>query len=184
MLDQSIREYAKEKGFHSQTLERWLRLPAADREALFELTQTLKLGENHFRDFLDWLEEISVRDGVAVHEVVKGESFSRILSDPRLGRADKLKCVKEELRRLRFPRLSRIEKEIQKKIRELRLSARIQVSVPPSLEGGALTVQIKAASHEELRRLVKELEGTLERDGMREIFVLLSGKGDDAGLSA
>jgi hypothetical protein len=176
MLDQTILDYAREKGLHKRTLERWLQLSDADQQALFELAQTLKLGENHFRDFLDWLEEIALRDGVGLCEVLKGESFVNTLSDPRLGRNDKLKRVKEELRRLRFPRLSRIEDEIQRKIRKLKLGPRIRMTVPPSLEGGVLTVQVRATSYEELKRSVVELGQALESESVNEIFALLRGE--------
>ena len=176
MLDQTILDYAREKGLHKRTLERWLQLLPADQEALLELTQALKLGENHFRDFLDWLEEIALRDGVGLCEVLKGESFVNTLSDPRLGRNDKLKRVKEELRRLRFPRLSRIEGEIQQKIRGLKLKPQIQMSIPRDLEGGALTVRVKATSYEELKRLVGEFGQAVDREAMREIFDLLKGE--------
>ena len=124
------------------------------------------------------MEEIALRDGVGLCEVLKGELFVNTLSDPRLGRNDKLKRVKEELRRLRFPRLSRIEDEIQRKIRKLKLGPRIRMTVPPSLEGGALAVQIKAASHEELKHSVQELAGALEKKEMEEIFLFLRGEAE------
>jgi hypothetical protein len=178
MSDQTIQDYGKERGFHDQTLGRWLRLSPSDRDALLELAQRLRIGENHFRDLLDWLEEIALRDGVGLCEVLKGELFVNTLSDPRLGRNDKLKRVKEELRRLRFPRLSRIEDEIQGKIRKLKLGPRIRMTVPPSLEGGALAVQIKAASHEELKHSVQELAGALEKKEMEEIFLFLRGEAE------
>lgn len=134
------------------------------------------MGENHFRDFLDWLEEISLRDGVSLCEILKGDSLLRISSDPRLSRNDKLKHMKEELRRLRFPRLSQIEGEIQKRIREIKLRAQIQISLPPGLEGGVLTVQVRATSYEELKRSVVELGQALERETMKDIFDLLRGE--------
>ncbi len=136
------------------------------------------MGENHFRDFLDWLEEIALRDGVSLCEILKMESFVRILSDPRLGRSDRLKRVKEELRRLRFPRLSQIEEEIQRKIRALKLGPQIQMTVPSGLEGGVLTVHVKAASYEELKRSVKELAVALEKKEMEEIFLFLRGEAE------
>lgn len=176
MIDQQILAYSQAKGFHSRTLERWLKLTPVDREALLNLARGLKMGENHFRDFLDWMEEISLRDGVSLCEILKGESLLRISSDPRLGRNDKLKHMKEELRRLRFPRLSQIEGEIQKRIREIKLRPQIQISVPPGLEGGALTVQVRATSYEELKRSVVELGQALERETMKHIFDLLRGE--------
>ena len=167
MIAQRILAYGSAREFHKETLDRWLQLSEADQETLLEFADRLRLGGNHFRDFLDWLE-----------------TFLRVLSDPRLGRNDKLKCLKEELRRLRFPRLSQIEEGIRQKIRELKLKPQIQMTVPAGLEGGALTIQMRATSYEELRRLAAELHRALEEDSLKEIFVLLSGKESGAGLSA
>lgn len=179
MTDQEIIAYGKEKGFHKQTLERWLGLTEADRKALLGLAQGLKMSENHLRDFLDWLEEIALRDEVSLREVLEGESLLRISSDPRLSRADKLKRIKEEVRRLRFPRLSRIEGEVQKRIREMKLQPQIQMTVPPGLEGGTLTVHMRATSYEELRRLVGKLEQAAGGEEMKDIFALLKGEAAD-----
>ena len=51
----------------------------------------------------------------------------------------------------------------------------MQMTFPPDLEGGALTVQLKAASHEEMEKLVRELGQALAKKAMREIFALLGG---------
>jgi len=176
MSDQAVLNYSKEKGFHRQTLDRWLRLAAPDREALWDLVREINMGESHLRDFLDWLEEIALRDGVTVCEIAKRPALLQTLSDPRLGRNDKLKRIKEELRRLRFPRLAGIEERIRQRIRDLRLSPGIRIYVPAGLEGGALTVQLKAASHDELTRLVKELSQAVDKDNIKYIFNSLEGK--------
>lgn len=179
MPDERILQYGRGKGFHTQTLERWLKLAEPDREAILGLARGLKLGENHLRDFLDWLDEISLRDGLSPREVLHGETLVRISSDPRLSRGDKLKRIKEEVRRLRFPRMSRIEDAVQKAVREMELSAQIRLIIPPGLEGGTVTVQLKSASREELKRLVDEVGRALETDSARRLFALL--RGDDAG---
>lgn len=140
-----------------------------------DLALELQIGENHLRDFQDWLEEISLRDGISLCEILQRESVSRISSDPRLGRNDKVKKIKEEVRRLRFPRLAHIEREIRQRIRELKLGPKMQITFPPDLEGGELTVQMKAGSHAELKRLVGELEEAVEKKALKEIFALLAG---------
>lgn len=162
-------------------MDRWLQLSEEDGKALLDLVQSLKIGENHLRDFLDWIEEISLRDGAGIYSILRGGPISRILATPELSRNDKLKRVKEELHRLRFPRLSQIQEEIYKRIRELRVRPQIQLTVPPGLEGGTLTVQMRATSYEELRLLAAELKGLLERDALKEIFALLSGSEQDEG---
>lgn len=175
MLDEKILAYGSAKRFHRKTLERWLSLAENDQEALFDLAQVLKLGENHLKDFLEWLEEIALRDGVGLGEILQGDSMSRISSDSRLSRNDKLKQMKAELRRLRFPRLTSMEEQIRKRIHEMRLHPRIQMTVPPGLEGG-VTVQMRAASHEELESLVGQLAQALEKKAVKEIFLLLGGQ--------
>ena len=181
MIDQQILAYGTKKAFHQKTLDRWLKLAENDRGALLALAEGLKMGENHLRDFLDWLEEISLRDGVSIRDILTGESFERISSNPRLGRGDKLKRIKEEVRRLRYPRLRQIEGEIGKRIRELKLIPQIQMSVPPGLEGGALNVRLRATSFEELGQLVDAMGQALERKAMKEIFALLGGN-ENVGL--
>jgi hypothetical protein len=180
MAGEAILQYCTEKGFRSQTTESWLQLPEPDGAALLELAEALRMGENHLRDFLDWLEEIALRDGIAVRTVLGGEPIAKVLDDPRLGRNDKLKRIKEELWRLRYPRLAGTEEEIRRRLRELKLSPQIRMSAPVNLEGGALTVQLRAESQEELVRLARQLGEAAEKKGVAEIFQLLGGSGPKA----
>ena len=140
------------------------------------LAQGLKIGENHFRDFLDWLEEIALRDGVSFCEIFNGEALRKISSNPRLGRNDKLKQIKEELRRLRFPRLARMEDEICRRVRGMKLDPQIVVTVPSGLESGAVTVQVKATDCDEMKRLIGDLVQLSEGEQIKQIFALLRGE--------
>ena len=176
MTDQTILEYGKERGIRNQTLKRWLDLPESDQGALLDLANGLKIGENHLRDLLDWAEEISLRDGLSLCGLIKGENLEPIWSDPRLGRGDKLRRIKEEMRRLRFPRLVTMEREIQKRIRALGIVSQIQFSVPPGLEGGSLTVHLSATNEADMKKLGEELEKLLERSEIKDIFEYLSGR--------
>jgi len=133
------------------------------------------MSENHLRDAMDWLEEIALRDQSTIHDVLGNRAITEIHTDPRLGRADKVKRIKDQLRRLRFPRLAETEEIIQKKVQSLKLQPEIRMSAPPGLEGGRIQVEICAASQEELRRASKKLSDATENELMAEIFALLSG---------
>jgi hypothetical protein len=176
MSEMEIRDYAKERGFHPQTLERWLSWEQADRDALAEIAQIFKMGENHLRDIMDWLEEIALRDRSTVCDVLSNKAIVDIKTDPRLGRADKLKRIKEQLRRSRFPRLAETEDAIRTRIQALKLHPEIRLSVPPGLEEGRLRVEFSATNHEELKRLITKLTEAKENSIVPEIFDLLSGK--------
>jgi hypothetical protein len=179
MSEAQIRQYAESKEFHTQTLERWLDWEQPDRDALFRLAISLKLGENHLRDLMDWLEEIALRDQSKIQEILTSKAITDVESDPRLGRADKLKRVKEEIRRLRFPRLAQTEDSIRVRIQELRLHPEIRLMVPQGLEGGRLQVALSASSHDELKRLTVKLANAADKDIMREIFGLLTGPAEE-----
>ena len=112
----------------------------------------------------------------SIAQVLGCEDLSRVASDPRLGRSDRLKRLKEEVRRLRFPRLAKMEEEIERRIRELKLKPQILVTVPPGLESGAVTVQLKATSWDEMQRLIGDLAQISEREQMKQIFALLRGE--------
>ena len=181
MSDERIRDYAKEKGFHPQTLARWLHWEPQDRDALCGLAVGLKIGENHLRELMDWLEEIALRDRCGIHQILAQQKIAHIGSDPRLGRADKLKRIKEQIRRLRFPRLSRIENTIRARTQELKLPPAVRMSVPFGLEGGKLRVEISALIAQELKKLIAQLVEAADRDSIKEIFRMLVGETAEDG---
>jgi len=143
---------------------------------LYRLALRLKIGENHLRDLMDWLEEISLRDGLPVHQILGNGAVGDVESDPRLGRADKLKRIKEQVRRLRFPRLAQTEDSIRARIQELKLQPEIRLTVPAGLEGGRLRIEFDVSSEEELQRLITKLADLRGKEAVREIFDLLAGR--------
>lgn len=160
-------------------MERWLRWQATDRDALEELAVSLKIGENHLRDMMDWLEEIALRDRMPIAQVLASKAIDDWRTDPRLGRADKLKRIKEQLRRKRFPRLAKTEDEIETRIRALKLHPEIRLSVPPGLEGGRLHVEFSAASVADLKALAAKLGEAANSSTAAEIFQYLAGRASE-----
>lgn len=176
MSESEIRAYAREKGFHPQTLQRWLAWPDKDKAALRDLADTLKPSENHLRDMMDWLEEIALRDRAAISEILSSKIIEDLKTDPRRGRADRLKQIKEQIRRLRYPRLAATEEEIRKRIQSLKLHPEIRLSVSAGLEGGRLQIEFTSASAGEFRERVEKLSKSLGAPAAAEIFALLAGQ--------
>jgi hypothetical protein len=181
MGESAIRDYARSRGFHRQTLERWLRWTEADRDGLQAIAADLRASENHLRDMMDWLEEIALRDRAKIHEILASAAIEAIRTDPRLGRADKLKRIKEQLRRRRFPRLAALEDELGAIIKTLQLPAGVRVSAPPGLEGGRLKVELDAGSAAEMQELSGRLRAAAASDAMAQIFALLAGRPGENG---
>src|SRR5258707_13030906 len=125
MSESDIRAYAQERGFHRQTLERWLGWEPKDRAALQDLAISLKASENHLRDMMDWLEEIGLRDHVGIGDILAAKNIEELKTDPRFGRAERLKKGKEQLRRLRIPRLCATEGKNRQGVKSLKLHPQI-----------------------------------------------------------
>ena len=175
MSEAAISEYAKTRGFHPHTLERWLSWQEADRDRLGDLAIALKISENHLRDLLDWLEEMSLRDKEKIHCILDLPEIASIETHPRLGRADKLKRIKEQLRRRRFPRLAALENSLAESVKALRLPAAIHLSIPPGLEGGRIKAELEAATASELKELSELLSNAAASEEMTRIFAILNG---------
>lgn len=179
-LENAIAGYARERGIQRETLHRWQELSEVDQQALLKLATALKLGQNHFRDVLDWAIEISLRDDMSIAAIVGADAIGLVVSDTHLGRNDRLKHVKESLRRLRYPRLTRLEGEVRKRLRTLRMDPRITFSVAPGLEGG-VKVEFSAHCPENLEQLALAVAALAREENTREVFDLLAGS-EDANL--
>ncbi len=171
-ITEQIAAYAQLKRLHPPTLARWQTWAETDQAALWEIVSALQLGENHLRDFLDWCEEIVLRDGGTIAELLARPEIRQPLTT-KLSRNDKLKAVKEALRKIRYPRLSRLEEELRMAVKALDLGGRVQVSFPASLEGDEITVEIKARSVKELNDHLQRLQRRLDNGTVQRLFELM-----------
>lgn len=166
-LAEQILTYAHLKRLNPHTLARWQTWAESDQAALFALVEELQPGDSHLKDFLDWCEDCVLREGGTIAALLARPEIRQPLT-AKLGRNDKLKAVKEALRKIRYPRLSRLAENLQAAIKALDLGGRVRVSLPPSLEGDEVTVEIKARTvqelHESLERLRRRMDdGTIQR---------------------
>jgi hypothetical protein len=172
LLTDQIIAYSQEKRLSAQTLRRWQSWAEEDQAALLVVANELRLNENQLRDFLDWLEEIITRDGVTVRDIL-GRGDLRHPLQANLSRNDKLKAVKEALRKIRYPRLSRLEDDLRAAVKALDLGSRVRVSFPAALEGDEITVEIKARSVQELGNSLVTMQQKLADGSLRRVFELM-----------
>jgi hypothetical protein len=169
----AIAAYATFRRFSAATLQRWQRLADEDQRALLDLAQRLRLGENQFRDFLDWSEEIALRDRCSLAAVWRREVLATVLARD-LGRNEMIHALKAALRALRFPQLAATEERIAELIKRLDLPRDSQLQVPLNLEGDAVRLELHSRSAAALRDQVAALQRALTQPELDEIFRLLT----------
>ena len=166
--------YARERHFSPATLERWLKLAVEDREALLQLAVRLRLGENHFRDVLDLVEDIATRSQTTLHGVLASEAVTAVLGRG-LGRNEMLKQLKEVLRRERYPQLAATESALAALVKEIGPPPGVRITFPENLEGDTVTVTLQASSPDELRARTRALAALSQQSRIDELFRLLGG---------
>jgi hypothetical protein len=143
-----------------------------ERAALRTVVASLRPSARHLTDMLDWLDDIAARDGTRAGAVLAEPELTAAL---RSGSSapERLKHWKERLRRLRYPRLAARERALDDAIRRLALGTAITLAPPADLEGGVLTVTIRARSSDELAAAVECLRERLARGDVERLFALL-----------
>ena len=117
-----IAAFAGARRLRAEIEARWQALKEADGIALLDLAEDLRLGANDFRDILEWAEEIAARDSSSIRTVLDAEEVRSARSRAR-GRNEKVKLVREALRRLRFPQLAAREAYRVSSLRRIALSS-------------------------------------------------------------
>ena len=179
-LEQEIRAYTGERGFHADTVERWIGLDDDGAAALWELTRELRLGENQLRDLWNWSEEIAARDRTTLAAVI-GAAPLRAARRGAGGRNERLKAFKTGLHRLRFPRLVETTDRIAELIAGLELPAGVRLSVPDLLEGDEVRAEIVARDPAVLASAARKLAEAAATPACEKIFELLSEGAESTG---
>jgi len=165
----AARAFAASRRFSAATRDRWLRLRDDDRNTLLQLAERLRLGENQFRDLLDWSEEIAVRDRCSIAAVWARAPMATALARD-LGRNEMIAAIKSALRRLRFPQLAAVETRLAELARRLKLPRGVRIRFPEHLEGDEVSVEMSARSAAGLRAQADALQRALSAPEFDEIF--------------
>lgn len=145
---------------------------ADERATLVAIVAVLRPSTRHLSDLLDWVEDIAVRDQVTPAQVLADRALAAIT---RAGGSapERLKRWKERLRRLRYPRLAAREAAIAELVRAMDLGAAVSLVPPPALEGGTVTIAIRARSTAELVQTLERLRAGVARGDIARLFALL-----------
>jgi hypothetical protein len=174
MSEEAINTYTQAKHFGAPTVARWLQCGQADQDALLEIAEALRLGENQFRDVFDQAQEIAARRQCSMGEVLRTQPVRDVLARG-LGRNDALRALKQSLHRLRYPQLAAVEERLAGMTKGLGLAPGSEFRFPENLEGEEVSLHLKAKSAAQLRQQVQRLATALQRPEVDEIFRLLEG---------
>jgi hypothetical protein len=172
-VDSEIRALAAARHLPVSHLERWLAIDGRGREVMLGFARALRLRTGQIVEALELLDEIAVRDGTEVADILARPSLAR-LPGASGARPDRARDFVAGLRRMRFPRLAETTAHLEAEIAALKLPSGMRVVLPPRLSSDELTIQLRLSSAAELDRALAVL--TERRERIARIIGILAGE--------
>jgi len=169
-MEEEVKRYVLEEAVSRSNIRKLARLSVEDRNAAITLLTALKLGENSLREILTLLEEITKRDRCSVRKVIDLNEIQSLITHPELTSTQKTERVKRVLMDLRYPRMSHLEEQFEKKRRGLSLPPTISLHHPPFFEGRGLRIAFQFESVAEYRSILSSLSALAEREEFEEMI--------------
>ncbi len=139
-------------------------LGKTDRKKLADALAALRPSTNKMREIAENIFEISKREKIPVAKFLKLDEIKNIIfSDD--SRKQKIKLLREFLKRRRFPELSKKISLIKTKIKTLKMPSQIKIFYPENFERKKLTVSIEFSDVEEMEKLLSEIESRKKEIG-------------------
>lgn len=157
-LDADLSQLLAALGIDSTLAARLARWSPLGQAALINLTRTLSLGTNKFRETAEWADEIARRDGVDPAQVLSDLHLIDIMADLKQSVPLKQKAVRAYLFARRFPELALIRGAIDQVIAAAKLPSDVSVQVPENLERNEIRVQFTARTDIEFRERIAKLQ--------------------------
>jgi len=168
-MEDEIKTYVLKEEVSRSNIRKLSTLTPDNRMAVLSLISPLKLGENHLRETLTLLEEISRRNQCEGRDVVQRPEIQAILSQRELTPSQKTERVKKVLTDLRYPRLNRLEKAFDIKRKGLNLPSNILLHHPPFFEGKRLKIEFQFETVEEYRGILSALSVLPGKEGFKQM---------------
>jgi ParB family transcriptional regulator, chromosome partitioning protein len=169
-MEEDLKRYVLIEEVSRTNIRRLAALNVEDRKGALTLLTALRLGENSLRETLTLLEEISQRDRCGIKGITDLPEIQALISHPELTPTQKTEKVKKVLMDLRYPRMSHLEEQFEKKRRDLNLPSSISFHHHPYFEGKGLRIGFQFQSMEEYRSIVSSLSALGEKRGLKEMM--------------
>jgi len=173
-LDRRVRCWTSAKRLPPSYVEKWLAFSERARARLLEIAEMLKMHSGQCITTITLLEEISLREGLGVDEILAATPLRRVLSSPGSGPGRSHDLLKE-LRALRYPELKRARQRLEAELAAIKLPRGIRVIMPPELASDEVRVEVVAHGSAELERLLACL--TAKASDLVGLAAMLAGAG-------
>lgn len=143
------------------------------RQTFLEIVEAIRPGANKLAELATWLEEIALRDDRPITAVIIDLRLRTISQDTSLAPQERLKVVREAVRRARYPNLAQLTRRTAELVGKLQIEPFVRVRPPEGFEGDAYEARFGFSSPEELRKVGRLLAEASDHPAAEELRDLL-----------
>jgi ParB family chromosome partitioning protein len=134
------------------------------------LPHLLPLGRNKQKEVLENLWEVTRRDRVSVMDVLASQPVREVMEAGSLSGLQRSEGLRHELRRMRFPAVSRREEDFEKTVRGLDIPREVGLTPPAFFEKNEVRMSFSVRSPEALRSILDRLGRLAHDEHFRALF--------------
>jgi ParB/RepB/Spo0J family partition protein len=132
-----------------------------EQHSVFDIIQTLKLGVNLQKEFMENLFECSRREGISAGKLLERANFQTILGDSKKPEHARAETMRRELRRMRYPHLSEMEESFDECIRSMKPAPQVRILPPPFFETGDFSLSVRFQTPGELLKHLEKISAAI-----------------------
>ncbi len=174
VLDGAFLEIIAQEGWPARAVLPLCAWRADAQQAFFEVEKALRPGANKLAELATGLEEIALqRDQPIESFMVELKLRTRAL-DEAIPPQERLRLIREVVRRARYPTLARMERRAEELVDKLQLTPHVSVRPPEGFEGDAYEARFTFGSPEDLKRIGRRLLEAADDPSAGELRSLLT----------
>ncbi len=158
-LDPEDKEIMAREPLSIKSIESLLELDSPSQKTALKWISNLKLNTNQQALFIDYINDISIRDGKSIREILDDEVFKGLFMNRDQNNPQKAKRLIDLLRSRRLPLLTGSEKAFAGQVFKLGLPKNVRIKHPPFFENPDYLLEISFRDGGNLIETINALAG-------------------------
>lgn len=165
-LEESFQNAISQEKISLKIAKALLELDRDSQQVLFRWIGVLKFNFNQQMKFVEYVQDISLRENMTIPQVLSEVSLLNVLENPRLNNPQKAKGVLETLRVRRYPRLSMARQVVESRISAISLPPDAVIHYDAYLEDPNYHLEVRFKNGTDLRKTIRALHSLDELEAI------------------
>ncbi|NNK84095.1 MAG: ParB N-terminal domain-containing protein [Desulfobacterales bacterium] len=130
-----------------------------------------KLSLNKQKEIITHIKEIAIIENISIINLLTKNYLQEILADQELDRNQKINLIRSYLKQRRFPQITKAEKNLEEKIKQLNLQSNIKLIAPKNFEATTFSLNLQFDNMGQLGENKTALEKMIKNPLLKDILV-------------